>query len=125
MKRWGSLAITAAIIAGTVPAVGHAAKGSLVFNSCRGCHAVGPGARNKAGPQLNGIVGRKAAAVPGFEYSDALKAAAAKGLVWTEPKLSAYLESPETFLPGGVMAYSGVQDAGQLKDLIAFLKTQK
>ena len=51
---------------------------------CRACHAIGAGARNKAGPQLNGIVGRKAAAVPGFNYSDAMNEAAGSGLVWTE-----------------------------------------
>jgi cytochrome c len=96
-----------------------------VFKQCRACHAVGPAARNKAGPQLNGIVGRKAAAIPGYPYSEAMTQAAAGGLVWTEPKLAAYLESPDAFLPQGVMAFAGVKDPGRLQDLIAFLKTQK
>lgn len=126
MKRWVRLAISIAVAAGAAPAWAQdAAKGQVVFNACRACHTIGADARNKAGPQLNGVVGRKAAAVPGFRYSDAMTEAARNGLVWTEPKLTAYLESPDTFLPQGVMAFAGVKNAGDLKDLIAFLKTQK
>lgn len=126
MKRWVSLAIAIVAVAGTLPAEAQdAAKGQAVFNRCRACHAIGPGARNKAGPQLNGIVNHKAASVAGFNYSDALKEAAGSGLVWTEAKLTAYLQSPDAFLPRGVMAFAGVKNAGELKDLIAFLKTQK
>ncbi len=126
MKRWVRLAITVAALAGALPAQAQdATKGQAAFNRCRACHAIGPGAHNKAGPQLNGIVGRKAAAVPGFDYSEAMKAQGVAGLVWTEAKLSAYLQSPDAFLPGGVMAFAGVKDEGQLQDLIAFLKTHK
>ena len=124
MKRWVSLAIVSAAIAAPAAAQ-DVAKGEAAFKRCRACHAVGPGAANKTGPELNGIVGRKAAAVPGFNYSDAMKARAATGLVWTEANLAAYLQAPDEFLPKGVMASAGVKDAGQLKDLIAFLKTQK
>jgi cytochrome c len=63
--------------------------------------------------------------VPGFNYSDAMKERAGTGLVWTDDNLARYLDSPDTFLPNGVMAFSGVKNAGDLKDLIAFLKTQK
>jgi cytochrome c len=124
MKRWVSLAIVVAATAAPAAAQ-DAAKGEAAFKRCRACHAVGAGAANKTGPQLNGIVGRKAAAAPGFNYSDAMKARAAAGLVWTEANLAAYLRAPDEFLPKGVMAFAGVKDAGQLKDLIAFLKTQK
>jgi cytochrome c len=131
MKRTLRLALSiAAVAASALPASApaaaqDAAKGQQIFNRCRACHAVGPGAKNKAGPQLNGVVGRKAAAVPGYNFSDAMNQAAANGLVWTEPKLTAYLESPDSFLPGGVMAFAGVKNSGDLKDLVAFLKTQK
>lgn len=126
MRHTLCLAATIAVVAGAAPASAQdATKGEVVFNQCRACHSIGPGAKNKAGPQLNGIVGRKAASVPGFNYSEAMKKAAAGGLVWTEAKLSAYLQSPDVFLPGGVMASSGVKNEGQLKDLIAFLKTHK
>lgn len=126
MKRMLRLAISITVISGTTPAWAQdASQGELVFNQCRACHAVGPGARNKAGPELNGVVGRKAASLPDFNYSKAMKQAAAKGLVWNDQSLSAYLESPDTFLPNGVMAFGGVKNRAALKNLIAYLKTQK
>ncbi len=124
MKRVLSLASLAAAAAGLTPAAADDA-GQKVFNRCRACHAIGPGAHNKVGPQLNGIIGRKAGSVAGFNYSDALKQKAAAGLVWTEANLQQYLDSPDTFIPNGVMAFAGVKNEGELKDLIAFLKTQK
>lgn len=121
-----AIAAAASFIAAAGPVQAQdAAQGKAVFNTCRACHAVGPGARNKAGPQLNGIVGRKAAAAAGFNYSDAMKERAAAGLVWTEANLAAYLESPDAFIPGGVMAFGGVKEPGKLNDLIAYLKTQR
>jgi len=126
MRRTLHLAVAIMVTACAVPTYAQdVAKGAQVFNRCRACHAVGPAARNKAGPQLNGIVGRKAASAAGFNYSDAMKRAAGNGLVWTEAKLTSYLDSPDVFLPGGVMAFAGVKDRGDLKDLIAFLKAQK
>lgn len=125
MERTLRLAISIAVIVGATPAWAQDPnQGALVFNQCRACHTIGPGARNKAGPELNGIVGRKAASVPGFNYSKAMKEAAAKGLIWNEQSLSAYLESPDTFLPNGVMAFGGVKNERDLKNLIAYLKTQ-
>jgi cytochrome c len=126
MKRVLGLAILVAAAACLTPAAAEdAANGQKVFNRCRACHTIGPGARNKVGPELNGIVGRKAGSVAGFNYSDALKQKAAGGLVWTEANLQAYLDSPDTFVPNGVMAFPGVKNDAELKDLIAFLKTQK
>lgn len=126
MKRASSLAIFIAVAACVTPAWAQDDhKGEQVFRPCRACHAIGPGAKNKSGPELNGIVGRKAASVPGFIYSDAMKQAAAKGLVWTESNLTQYLESPDTFLPNGVMPFAGIKNEADLKDLIAFLKKQK
>jgi cytochrome c len=126
MKRVLRLAIFVAAAAWLTPAsADDAANGQKVFNRCRACHNIGPGAHNKVGPQLNGIVGRKAASVAGFNYSDAMKQKAAGGLVWTEANLQAYLDSPDTFVPNGVMAFAGVKNDAELKDLIAFLKTQK
>jgi len=126
MKRSVGLAIIFAVVGAAPAGAQDAAKGELVFRPCRACHTIGPGAKNKPnGPQLNGVVGRKAASVPGFNYSDAMKERAAKGLVWTDANLAAYLDSPDTFLPEGVMAFAGVKNEADLKDLIAFLKTKK
>ena len=125
MKRWVRLAISVAVVAGATPAGAQdAKKGEAVFRPCRACHTL-DATKKKPAPPLKGIVGRKAAAVPGYAYSDAMQQAARNGLVWTEANLAAYLESPDTFLPQGVMAYSGVKNEGDLKDLVAFLKTQK
>jgi cytochrome c len=124
MKRWVSLAISIAVVAAPAGAQ-DAKKGEVVFRPCRACHALDAGAKKKPAPPLKGVVGRKAAAVAGYTYSDAMQEAARKGLTWTEANLAAYLESPDTFLPQGVMAFSGVKNEGELKDLIAFLKTQK
>jgi len=126
MKRALSLAMLIAVAAGVSPASAEdAGNGQKIFNRCRACHAIGSGARSKVGPALNGIVGRKAGAAAGFNYSDAMNQAAAKGLVWTESNLAQYLDSPDTFLPNGVMAFAGIKNEAELKDLIAFLKTQK
>jgi cytochrome c len=135
MKRRVSVAIAVALLSNMGLAASpvwssrawaqDASKGEAVFKPCRGCHAIGPAAVNKTGPALTGIVGRKAASVRGFDYSEAMKEKAAKGLVWTEQQLAQYLESPDTFLPKGVMAFSGVKNPAELKDLIAFLKLHK
>jgi cytochrome c len=126
MKRWGSLAGAAILLAvGTPAGAQDASKGEAVFKRCRACHAIGPAAANKAGPALTGIVGRKAASVPGFNYSEAMKNAGSSGVVWTDQKLAQFLEAPDQIIPNNVMAFSGVKDPGQLQDLIAFLKLHK
>src|SRR5262245_31952655 len=97
-------------------------NGQDVYRQCRACHQIGAGARNLVGPQLNGIVGRKAGTVEGFSYSSANKEAGAKGLMWTEEVLLKYLENPQAFMPGTKMAYAGLKDEGDRKDVIAYLK---
>ena len=91
------------------------------FVQCVACHAVKP-AQNRVGPTLFGIVGAKKAAVPGFNYSPALKAQ--KG-VWSEAELDAYIANPRAKVPGTRMVYPGMADEAKRKRLIAWLKTQK
>jgi len=118
-----------AIIAWALPLEGAAAQqgnvedGAEVFKKCRACHDVGPDAKNKVGPPLNDVIGRTAGAVAQFSYSDANKAAGAKGLVWNDDTLSKYLENPLAFMPGTKMAFAGLKDPQDRKDLIAYLKT--
>ena len=100
-------------------------SGQALFRQCRAYHQIGPGAKNLVGPQLNGIIGRKASSSEGFSYSDASKAAAAKGLTWTEEELMKYLEAPAEFMPGTKMAFAGLKDEADRKDLIAYLKSVK
>jgi cytochrome c len=116
---------TAAALVMAVPAAaqeGNAEDGAEVFKKCRACHDVGPEAKNKVGPTLNNIVGRKAGTIEGFSYSEANKSAGSKGLVWTEDVLSKYLENPLAFMPGTKMAFAGLKDPQDRKDVIAFLK---
>lgn len=119
--------VTAALLmlSGAPLAAQDASKGEAVFKRCRACHAIGPGAANKAGPALTGIVGRKAGTVPGFNYSDAMKAAGAGGLTWTDDKLAQFLEAPDTTVPGNVMASAGIKNPTERADLIAFLKLHR
>lgn len=101
---------------------GNAEEGAEVFKKCRACHDVGPEAKNKVGPLLNDILGRKAGTIEGFTYSEANKSAGSKGLVWTEDVLFKYLENPLAFMPGTKMAFAGLKDPQDRKDIIAFLK---
>ncbi|WP_072373417.1 cytochrome c family protein [Hyphomicrobium sp. NDB2Meth4] len=121
----GLFAAVALLVAGLPAAAQDASKGEAVFKRCRACHAIGPDAKNKAGPALTGVVGRKAGAAPGFNYSDAMKEAGSKGIVWTEDNLSKYLETPDRFVPNNVMAFPGIKNEAERKDLIAFLKLHK
>jgi cytochrome c len=102
-----------------------AQNGEQVFKKCLACHRVGPGAKNLVGPQLNGIVGRKAGTIEGFNYSQANKQAGEKGLTWTDDVLDKYLVNPQAFMPGTKMAFAGVPDENDRKDLIAYLKQSK
>jgi cytochrome c len=103
-------------------AQGDAENGKDVFMACRACHQVGDSAKNGIGPSLNGIVGRKAGTIGGYNYSDANKQAGDKGLVWTEEKMLEYLEDPGGFMPNNKMTFAGVKDEGDRRDLIAYLK---
>lgn len=101
---------------------GDARAGVDVFKSeCAECHTMRQG-RNKKGPSLFGIVGRKAASLPDYNYTDALRART--DWVWTPEKLHEYLSKParETN-PGTRMKYDGLTDAQQLDDLITYLST--
>ena len=118
-------AVAGSMAPGSVAAQeGNPEEGAEVFKKCRACHDVGPEAKNKVGPVLNDIVGRKAGTIEGFTYSEANKAAGGKGLTWTEDVLLKYLENPLTFMPGTKMAFAGLKDPQDRKDLIAFLKQQ-
>lgn len=107
----------------SVAADGDPSKGQRVFNRCKACHAVGEGAANKVGPELNGIVGRAAGENPDFRYSDALMARAEEGLVWDEESLTAFITKPRDFLPGTAMSYAGMRKESDTIDLIAYLAT--
>ena len=103
-------------------AAGDAAKGAADFARCAICHANTKGGGNRIGPDLFGVVGRKAGTAPDFSYSAAMKSA---GFVWTNDKLDAYIKAPAMVVPGNKMAFAGLPDATQRADLVAYLDTLK
>jgi cytochrome c len=113
---------------GSAFAAGDAAKGKELFTTkCGICHQVGPGAKTLIGPELNGIVGRKAASVADFpSYSAGMKKLGADGWVWTEENIDKWITDPKAMIPDSMMAlaFQGIPDAGERGDIIAYLKTQ-
>jgi len=100
-------------------AAGDPQAGETAFRVCRTCHQIGETARNFVGPELNGVVGRKAGTVVGYNYSDAVKNSA---LAWDEATLAKYLKDPREFVPGTKMTYSGMASDEDVANVIAYLK---
>jgi cytochrome c len=104
------------------PVAAVAKTGEDVFKKCMACHTVTPEGRNGIGPGLHGITGRAVASAPGFTYSSGLKA---KGGVWDEANLDAFLTAPAKWAPGTKMMFAGINDAADRKALIDYLATLK
>jgi cytochrome c len=94
------------------------AAGKAAFAVCATCHAVEAGKASGIGPNLNGVVGRKAGALADFGYSAALKQS---GLTWTEAELDAFIANPSGKVPGTSMAAGAVSDAERRKAIVAYL----
>ncbi|MBL4639293.1 MAG: cytochrome c family protein [Kordiimonadaceae bacterium] len=95
-----------------------AAKGAKVFRKCKACHTLEVGKR-RLGPNLAGIIGRKAGTVEKFRYS---KAMAATDIVWDEANLSMFLQKPKKFIKGTKMAFAGLRKPADIENLLAYLK---
>ncbi|NMJ39605.1 cytochrome c family protein [Roseomonas sp. JC162] len=104
---------------------GDAAAGQRVFNQCRACHTADQNGRNGVGPNLFGIVGRKAGSIEGFRYSANMRSLADGGLVWSEDRLRAYIANPKAVVPQGSMSFPGLRNETQINDLMAYLATLK
>jgi cytochrome c len=122
-RRTLCLMIAAALAASAGTAAADDVKaGEAVFKrSCAVCHAAEAG-KNKAGPSLAGVVGRKAGAVEGFKYSDAMKN---RGLTWSNDTLDKYLADPKAFMPGNRMVYPGLKNEADRKAVVDYLDTLK
>ncbi len=111
---------TASASADGVALQGDAVHGAAVFKKCAACHRAGPGARNGVGPVLTGVVGRPAASYPGYPYSSAMKRS---GIVWNDTTLTRFLHGPRALVPGTKMSFPGLNDDGDVADVIAYLES--
>jgi cytochrome c len=108
----------ASLLSLSAQAKGDASHGSTVFaEECASCHSVHPG-KNKVGPSLYGVAGRKAGELDNFAYSQALKNS---GFQWTEETIEAFIAAPQKVIPGSKMPYGGLADAHSRDDLAAYL----
>jgi cytochrome c len=115
------LAAAIALLATSAQA-GDAVNGKTVFARCAICHTVQKGGANGLGPNLFGVVGRKAASLSTFMYSGALKNS---GITWTPDKIKMWVTSPARMVPGTKMAFAGLSNAKQADDVVAYLGTLK
>ena len=95
-----------------------AAAGKTSFNKCLACHAIGEGAKNKVGPELNGLDGRKSGTAPDYSYTDANKNS---GITWNEAEFKDYIKDPKAKVPGTKMVFAGIKNEKEAGDLWAFL----
>jgi len=116
--RWMILA-SVALAASLGPA--HAqdlAAGEQSFRKCFPCHSVGPDAKNKVGPVLNGLDGRKSGTVDGYSYSEANKKA---NITWGEASFNEYIKNPMAQVKGTKMAFAGIKNEKEIASLWAYL----
>lgn len=95
--------------------------GRRVFAQCRACHTLDAGAGNRVGPNLHLVFGREIGTAPGFTYSPA---ALAGDFTWDAERLDQWLANPQGFLPGNRMAFVGVREPTQRRDVIAYLMVE-
>lgn len=114
--------MTAAILTAASIGTGFAQdveKGANSFKKCLPCHAIGPAATNKVGPELNGLDGRHSGQVPNFNYTDANKNS---GIVWGAATFKEYIADPKAKIPGTKMIFAGIKNEQEANDLWAYLK---
>ena len=109
----------AALSAPALAEEGNATRGGELFTiRCVDCHVITDAAENKIGPSLKGVIGRTSGTLEGYDFSDAMKAAA---IQWSEDTLKAYLVAPRKFVPGTKMNFNGLKRPGEVEDIVAYL----
>ena len=123
MKSWigaASVLIVGLSVTAASAQSGDAARGQRVFNlQCKACHTLEKDGASVVGPNLHGVFGRKAGTATGFEFSEAMKKS---GIVWDDATIADYNRDPKGKVPDTKMVFNGVKNAGQLADLVAYLK---
>ncbi|MGB6348643.1 MAG: cytochrome c family protein [Pseudolabrys sp.] len=94
------------------------AAGEQSFKKCFPCHSIGEGAKNKVGPELNGLDGRHSGTAPDFNYTDANKNS---GLTWSEATFKDYIKDPRAKIPNTKMIFPGIKNEKEAGDLWAYL----
>src|SRR5713226_3385178 len=120
MKRLtlSALVVIASSLAAPIALAQDVAAGKTSFNKCMACHAIGEGAKNKVGPELNGLDGRHSGTAEGYSYSDANKNS---GITWNEAQFKDYIKDPKAKIPGTKMVFAGIKNEKEAGDLWAFL----
>ena len=113
-----ALAVNASLIAASGALAQDAAAGKTSFNKCLACHAIGEGAKNKVGPELNGLDGRKSGTAEGYSYSDANKNS---GITWSKDAFLEYIKDPKAKIPGTKMAFAGIKNEKEASELWAYI----
>jgi cytochrome c len=113
-----ALAVIASSAAASAALAQDVAAGKTSFNKCMACHAIGEDAKNKVGPELNGLDGRKSGTAPDYSYSEANKNS---GITWNEAQFKDYIKEPKAKIPGTKMAFSGIKNEKEANDLWTFL----
>jgi len=108
----------ASIAAASAARAQDVAAGETSFHKCMACHSIGDGAKNKIGPELNGIDGRKSGTADGFNYSDANKNS---GITWSKDQFLDYIKDPKAKIPGTKMIFAGIKNEKEAGDLWAYL----
>ena len=116
--KLSALIVIASAMTATAALAQDVAAGKASFNKCMACHAIGEGAKNKVGPELNGLDGRKSGTAEGYSYSEANKNS---GITWNEAQFKEYIKDPKAKIPGTKMAFIGIKNEKEVNDLWAFL----
>jgi len=111
--------LAAGLVLASLPALaGDPKAGAQVFKKCQACHAVGENAKNKVGPELNGLFGRTAASIPDYNYSDAMESS---GIVWSPEVFAEYIRQPKAMVPGTAMSFPGLKKDKDIDNVTAYL----
>lgn len=113
-----TLVVATSLVAASGARAQDAAAGETAFHICMACHSIGEGAKNKIGPELNGLDGRHSGSAPDYSYSDANKNS---GITWNKEQFLEYIKDPKGKIPGTKMAFAGIKNEKQANDLWAYI----
>ncbi|WP_291859222.1 c-type cytochrome [Bradyrhizobium sp.] len=112
-------AVTVSMVSASGAMAQDLAAGATSYKKCAACHDVGPTAKNKVGPALNGLDGRKSGTVAAYNYSEANKNS---GITWNEAVFLDYIKDPKAKIPNTKMVFAGIKNEAEAKNLWAYLK---